>query len=136
MKDLQLKLKQLWAGKIKKLDFDLLNGKITLSVEVIEDGKVNDFEVDFIDVSAHYYLKNNGSSRFSFYEVDDGDYLELTSVDYYASGIGDIVINSLTDAWVREYYSKANFVLEIWSAILLIEAKAIEINNVTYGAYS
>jgi hypothetical protein len=132
VKDLQLQLNNLWAGIIKKIDFDILNGRITLSVEVIEDGNVNDFEVNFIDVSSHYYLKNNGSNRFSFYEVEDGDYLELTSVDYYSSGIGDIIINSLTNEWVCEYFSKANFVIEIWSSILFIEAKAIKINSVTY----
>lgn len=132
MKDLQFQLNNLWAGIIKKIDFDLLNGSIKLSVEVIEDGNVKVFEVIFIDVSSHYFLKNSRCNRFSFYEIEDGDYLELTSIDYFDSGVGDININSLTNKWVSEYYSKANFVIEIWSSILFIESRAIKINAVLY----
>ncbi len=101
-------------------------------VEVREGSKVDFFEVMFIDVSSHYYLKNNGSDRFTFYEVEAGDYLELTSIEYYESGIGNILINSVHHDWANDYYSKANFLLEIWSSVLFIEANALKINDITY----
>ena len=53
-------------------------------------------------------------------------------MEYYQSGIGDILINSNLYEWAGEYYSKANFLLEIWSSVLFIEARAIKINDVMY----
>ncbi len=38
-------------------------------------------------------------------------------------------MKSLTEDWVKHYYSNANFVLEIWSSILFIEAKSVAINE-------
>lgn len=132
MQALKFQLNKLWAGIIEKIDFDLQNETINIDIKVIENGNVNDFEVIFNGVSSHYFIKNNGSNRFSYFEVEDEDYLELTSIDYFESGVGDITIKSLSNDWVDEYFSSANFVLEIWSSILFIEAKTIKLNGVIY----
>lgn len=132
MQDLKKQLNKLWAGSIERINFDFLRGSISLKVKVIENNNTNFYEVFFHEVSSHYYLRNNGDSRFIFYELEDGDYLELTSIDYYESGIGNIAIKSHSDEWVNEYHSSANFALEIWSSMLFIEAKSIIINDVKY----
>lgn len=44
-------------------------------------------------------------------EEDEGFLLELTSIDYYPEGVGDIHILS-KEQWTQEYRSRANFALE------------------------
>ncbi|MFD2902267.1 hypothetical protein, partial [Klebsiella pneumoniae] len=56
-------VKQLMGRHNKKLDFDLLNNRIFLSLEVLENGNVNSFNVTFVGVSSHYFLRNNGEER-------------------------------------------------------------------------
>ncbi|MBO8156552.1 MAG: hypothetical protein H0Z32_08845 [Bacillaceae bacterium] len=132
MQDLKEQLNELWAGSIEDINFDFLRGLIKLKISVVENNNTYRYEILFQEVSAHYYLKNNGDSRFIFHEVEEGDYLELSSIDYFESGVGKITINSQSDEWVDEYYSSANFVLEIWNSILFVEAKSITINGRKY----
>ncbi|MNI70865.1 hypothetical protein D3C73_1267020 [compost metagenome] len=99
---------------------------------MIECRIASNYEVIFHEVSAHYFIRKNGEDRMNNFQVEEGDYLELTSIDYFDTGIGDITIKSKGDNWVNQYFSSANFVLEIWSSLLFIEAKKISINGVIF----
>lgn len=122
-------LNHLWASKITKLEFDLLRNLITINVISEDAGKFNNYNVTFFEVSSYYYTKNNGKSRLTDFSYEEGDYLELTSIDYFEDGIGNITIQAPGKDWVNEYNAAANFALEIWSSLLLIEAKSIRIND-------
>ena len=129
MKELQHQLNQLWSGKINKLDFNMLNSELKISITVLENQIISNHEVTFKEVSSYYFVKNDGESRLNFHEVEQDDYLELTTIDYYQDGVGKISITTSKNDWARQYYSGANFVLEFWSSILFLESNTIEINN-------
>lgn len=58
--------------------------------------------------------------------------MELTSIQFFKNGVGDITTKSKAEKWAEQYYSNANFVLEIWNSMLFIEASNIIINDVEY----
>lgn len=127
-KEIQTLLNNLWAAKIESIDFKLLSDKILLGLKVEEDQRITSHTLEFLEVSSYYYLKNTGTERFNFDEIEKGSFLELTSIDYYPKGIGSIKITA-EEEWTAQYYSNANFALEIWNAILFIEAKIISLDG-------
>ena len=122
-------LNSLWTGIIKRINFDLLKHSIVLELEIIENTKVFNYELIFEEVSSYFFLNNEGNNRIEIYPYEEGDYLELTAIHYIKEGIGDIVIKSQQEEWTRNLYASANFVLEIWSSYLFIEAKSVLVNG-------
>ncbi|MED0706066.1 hypothetical protein [Aneurinibacillus aneurinilyticus] len=45
------------------------------------------------------------------------------------NGIGTISIKSSSKSWINQYFSSANFALELWNSMLLIKARSITIND-------
>lgn len=129
MSDLIETLNLLWAGTIKTIDFNLLNHSIFLEIEVFENANVFKYEVIFEGVSAFYFSQNEGDNRLQTPLYDEGDYLELTSIHYVKEGIGNILIESPREKWTKNWYASANFILEIWSSHLFIEAKSLSVNG-------
>lgn len=133
MDELKKQLNKLWSGVIENINFDYLKGSFFLKIKVIEDGVVSNFDVCFNEVSAYYYVRDIGENRLTYFQFEEGDYLELTSIDYYENGIGEIVIKSTVENWTNQFFSSANFVLEIWNSMLFIEAKKVTINDYLYS---
>lgn len=126
--ELQNKLNELWGGVIEFFEVDILNNSISLSIKVIDNGQENKYNLVFNRVSSYYFVHDSGEQRYNLFDPEEGDYLELTSIDYYKGGL-NIKLESLTEDWVKQYYSNPNFVLEIWSSMLFIEAKSVIING-------
>lgn len=122
-------LNKLWGSSIKKLEFDVLRNSITFELTTVDLEEATDYHVTFIGVSSHYYTRNNGASRLAPFSFEEGDYLELTSIDYFKAGVGEIAIHAPEKEWVGGYKASANFALEIWSALLFIEATSVRIND-------
>ncbi|MNS86553.1 hypothetical protein D3C72_1204610 [compost metagenome] len=74
-------------------------------------------------------VTSGGRENFSYFE--EGDYLELTSIDF-TTGVGSITFDTLAPNWLKNYSSSPNFVLEIWSSFLFIEAQKLTINDIEY----
>lgn len=129
---IQNKLNELWAGVIDFYEFDIRNHSITFNITVIENGKEEDYSVKFKGVSSYHFYEDSEEQRINQIEPDEGDYLELTSIQFYENGIGDITTKSETEKWVEQYYSNSNFVLELWNSMLFIEANNIILNDVEY----
>ncbi|WP_315077929.1 hypothetical protein [uncultured Clostridium sp.] len=129
--ELQNKLNELWAGVIELFQINILKNTISFIIKVIEDGQEHKYNVVFNGVSSYYFVHDSGESRYNLFDPEDDDYLELTSIDYYKNGL-DIKMKSFTEEWAKQYYSNTNFVLEIWSSILFIEAKSVTINKETF----
>lgn len=125
---LQNKLNELWAGIIELLEFDILKNTISFIIKVIEYGEEKKYNVIFNGVSSYYFVHDSGEKRYNLFDPEEGEYLELTSI-YYYENVLDIKIESLTEKWAKQYSSNANFVLEIWSSMLFIEAKNVIINK-------
>lgn len=129
---IQNKLNELWAGVIDFYEFDILNHAITFNVTVIENGKEEKYSIKFKGVSSYHFYEDSEEQRINPLEPDDGDYLELTSIQFYENGVGDITTKSETEKWAEQYYSNSNFVLEIWNSMLFIEASNIILNDIEY----
>lgn len=129
---IQNKLNELWAGVIDFYKFDILNHAITFNVTVIENGKEEKYSIKFKGVSSYHFYEDSEEERINPLDPDDGDYLELTSIQFYENGVGDITTKSETEKWAEQYYSNSNFVLEIWNSMLFIEASNIILNDIEY----
>jgi len=119
----------LWAGIIRKMDFNLLKHEIFFDVEVIENGVSSKHSVIFEDVASYFYSNNIEDKRLEIYIPDEEDYLEMTSIHYLEGGIGQIGIQSNSEPWAKQWHSSANFIIEIWSAHLFIEARTVIIDG-------
>lgn len=127
-------LNEMWAAIIEKYEFDLLKSTISFDLKTIDNGIETKYKMVFEGVSAWYFIENSGDLRFNTTDsFDDQDYLELTSIDFYRMGVGQIKPSSKEESWVNEYCSNPNIALEIWNALLLIEAKRIIINGSKYN---
>lgn len=129
---IQNKLNELWAGVIDFYEFNILNHTITFNVTVVENGKEEKYDIKFKGVSSYHFYEDSEEQRINPQEPDDGDYLELTSIQYYENGVGNITTKSEAEKWAEQYYSNSNFVLEIWNSMLFIEASNIILNDVEY----
>ncbi|KIV56421.1 hypothetical protein AM501_09705 [Aneurinibacillus migulanus] len=129
MNQLNSFLNKLWASVLDSFSIDVLTHTIILNANVIDDDKCVTYKVIFKGVSAFYFLEDYGEKRLNPPEPDNGDYTEITSIDYYPNGIGTISIKSSSESWVNQYFSSANFTLELWNSMLLIEARSITIND-------
>lgn len=127
-------LNDLWASIIESYEFDILKSTISFELKTIDNGCENKYRIVFAGVSTWYFVKNAGEKRLNkIAALNEDDYLELTSIDFYEEGIGQIKPLSTEENWVNHYYSNANFALEIWNALLLVEAKTIIINGYKYN---
>lgn len=127
------RLNDMWASIIERYEFDILKKTINFELKTIDNGYVNRIKIVFEGVTAWYFVENVGDERLSTrFNDEKNDYLELTSIDFYKKGIGQIKATSIEEDWINQYYSNANFALEIWNALLLIEAKSIVINGERY----
>ena len=129
---IQNKLNELWAGVIDFYKFDILNHAITFNITVIENGKEEKYSIKFKGVSSYHFYEDSEEQRINPLEPDDGDYLELISIQFYENGVGDITTKSETEKWAEQYYSNSNFVLEIWNSMLFIEASNVILNDIEY----
>ena len=123
-KEIQKLLNNLWGATIDSIDFQLLSDKISLMLSINENEIITKNKLEFREISSYYFLKDIGDDRFNFDEIEKIDYLELTSIDYYPEGIGMIKIIG-EEEWINQYYSNANFALEVWNSLLFIEAKIL-----------
>ncbi len=132
MERLENLLNSLWANVVEQQSIDIFNHKIMFRTKLIENGSIMRYKVMFEGVSSFYFLENTGDDRFNSHEPEEDDYLELTSIDYHPNGIGLISVQSKTEEWVQKYIANANFSLELWNAMLFIEAKKITINDLIF----
>ncbi len=136
LSEIQEKLNILWASMITKLTVDILRHSIRFDLTVIKNGDEVDFILQFDGVSSFYFVEDAGEKRLYPIEPDEGDYTEISTIHYYKLGVGQLNITSKSETWVKQYNSSANFALELWNSLLLIEASSILINgdrfNVNY----
>lgn len=130
---MQMNLDRLWAGVIQHLNFDILQHTITFHIQTIDNDDVDHFILTFKGVSSYYFVEDSEEKRLHPIDPDEDAYLELTSIDYYENGVGQISIQSSSENnWVNNYFSSANFVLELWNSMLFIEAQIVTINDETF----
>ena len=133
MENLTERLNDLWESIVKDIDINISNNSISLTLEVIENGNSSNHKIIFKKVSSHFYLNNIGENRLNTNQLDEDEYLELTSINYVRNGVGEIKVSSASEPWANQCYASANFVLEIWSKLLFVEARIIVVDESEYS---
>jgi len=126
-------LNHFWESIIKNIAVDILNSSISIELEIVENGESYKHTVIFKEVSSYFYLNNIGDSRLCIHQPEEDEYLELTTINYLEEGVGQIKVVSMNETWANQCFASANFVIEIWSRILFIEAKKVIIDRNEYS---
>lgn len=117
--------------KINNIDFNMLTSSIKISIEDIDKRNTHKCDIIFKNVSSYYFVNDMGESRKNVFEYEEGNYLEITSIDIIE---GDIEIKPKAyEKWLEQCEGSANIVIEIWSRILLIEAEKVIIAGKEYS---
>lgn len=128
--NIQSILDDLWGAIIVDTHIDLLNDTIQYKLKVIDNGVTEDFKLIFIDVSSFYYVKNDENYRFTFYDREKVDYLELTTIYYLNPNLSEVKFKLQNEiAWSSKYSTSINIIMEIWDSIFLVEARKISLNG-------
>lgn len=125
-------LERIYSYQISSLEFDILRNRIEINAYITPNDIKKELQIIFMGVSSFYFVENIGENRFRLIDPELNEYLELTSIGYYPKGIGKTLVNLPKERWAELYYSNPNLALEIWSSMLLIEARNIIINGKEY----
>jgi hypothetical protein len=118
------------ASYIQKLDVDLLNKKISLTVLRYNNENPENHAIVFRGVSAFYFSNGSGDLRFN---TEPWELIELSGIGYYQPSRDHITcINDTPGTLPRN--SDPNFNLDIWGTVFLIEAKEVVIDDVIFQA--
>ncbi|MEC2394481.1 hypothetical protein BK709_22300 [Bacillus thuringiensis serovar shandongiensis] len=128
--EVQSILDDLWGAKILDTQLDILNDNMKFKLQVIDDGAIKEFKLEFIDVSSFYYVKDDENLRFEFYNREKVDFLELTTIYYQDSNLSKVKLDLPDEEeWSSKYSTGINIVMEIWDSILLVEARQFSLNE-------
>lgn len=127
LQELRDEFKNICEVKITEINFDILKNSIRMSLENLYDGNLRSSQLIFENVSSYYFVNNIEHNRSNFVAFEDGDYLELTSIDIVE---GNVIITPKADEkWIEQYKTSANIAIEIWSRVLFIEASKVIIGT-------
>ncbi|GGE71581.1 hypothetical protein [Priestia taiwanensis] len=119
----------LCGAVILDIHIDMLNDAITMKLKIVEDDQIRNHEVVFLDVASYYYTKNEQNHRYDFYDSEQVNYLEVTTVEQlYPLGKVKLHIPD-NEEWSEWYGTDVNIMLEIWNAILCIDARRISFDG-------
>lgn len=128
---IQQKMNELFESKIVSYSMDILENKLGLELELLENGVETKYSVQFINVSTFYFINNTTDERKEIYPPDEDDYLELTSINL-SDDLIDISLACKEEAWLKQYDGCGKIILEIWSKLVVLEAEYIKINEDVY----
>lgn len=116
-----------WASRLKSLEIDLADSTIQMSISVRDGDEKSQHQIDFHGVSAILYAAaRSGRNR---YDRRSWEYVEISEIRYSPEASEKITQKDLRRPEVREIEASPNFYLELWSAPMYIEAKAITIDG-------
>ena len=122
---LESQLNQLWASVIEGFSVDLCAHTISMDIRTKQDDNV-EYRVVFGGVSSFYFVGGESDERFN---RPPWDYAELSEVYFYSQDVHRISHRFAQKPGFAQYGSSANFVLEMWSSCLFVEASSVVIND-------
>jgi hypothetical protein len=128
MNIIQNKLNEIFETKITFYKFDLLNNKITMDLEKIENGIITNHKLELEKISTAYFINNTSNKRKNIFEPEEDDYLELTSLNILEKSVL-FRIESDIEQWLNNYCGMGNLILEIWSNIIILEVQIIRLDE-------
>ncbi|MDT2659143.1 hypothetical protein P7E02_04650 [Enterococcus hulanensis] len=128
---IQQRMNELFESKIVSYSMDILENKLSLELELLENEVTTNYSVDFINVSTFYFINNTTEERKEIYPLEEDDYLELTSINLSNNTI-NISLDCKEESWLKQYNGCGKVMLEIWSKLVVLEAEKLKINNDIY----
>ncbi|MHB1685219.1 MAG: YxiG family protein [Bacilli bacterium] len=129
----QAALDNLWAGVVNDYVFDILKRRVIFEVTVFDGDSEKCHRLEFNGVSSFYFVNADGEGRYNIPTLEEGDYVELTSIHYLEEGLGTISAKVTSQDWVGHHFpSNPNLCIEVWSSWLLVEASNIRVNDLSF----
>jgi hypothetical protein len=110
---------------IENIIFDIFKHSLTINIKVFENQK---HKLLFEGVSAFFFANDIKNRRFN---ITDWENAELSEI-HYITTMDDLITYKNEIEGFPEYEASANFFIEIWNSIFLIEAKVINIDDEKY----
>jgi hypothetical protein len=123
-------LGEFWGSTITDLRMDIKKLMMTLDIAIATKRCMSTHVIEFEQVSAFFFVNGDGDKRLI---TESWDNVELSEI-YYNEHPQDHLQHHHDKVGTPKYYAECNFSLELWSALLLIEAKSVVIDGTRYAA--
>lgn len=128
---IQQRMNELFESKIVSYSMDILENKLSLELELLENEVITYYSVEFMNISTFYFINNTTDERKEIYPLEKDDYLELTSINL-SNDIIDISLDCEEEVWLKQYNGCGKVILEIWSKLVVLEADKFKVNDDVY----
>lgn len=128
---IQQRMNELFESKIVAYSMDILENKLSLKLELLENEVITSYSVEFLNVSTFYFINNTTDERKEIYPPEKDDYLEVTSINLSNDKI-NISLDCEEEGWLKQYDGCGKVILEIWSKLVVLEANKFKINDDVY----
>lgn len=127
----QQRMNELFESKIVSYSMDILDNKLSLELELLENGVIINYSVEFMNIRTFYFINNTTDERMGIFPLRKEDYLELTSINL-SNDIINISLECGEEAWLKQYNGCGKIIMEIWSKLVVLEADKLKINSDVY----
>ncbi|WP_086313791.1 hypothetical protein A5821_001330 [Enterococcus sp. 7F3_DIV0205] len=128
---IQQRMNELFESKIVSYSMDILENKLSLELELLENEVITNYSVEFMNISTFYFINNTTDERKEIFPPEKDDYLELTSINL-SNDIINISLDCEEEVWLKQYNGCGKVILEIWSKLVVLEADKFKVNNDIY----
>jgi hypothetical protein len=118
----------LWASFIENINFDLWNLQISFDLLIYEADNARKHKLVFDSVSSFFFVNGEGDTRFNGHQWENA---ELSEIHYFKTPM-DHIKHKSDKVGTPQFATEPNFYIEIWDTVLMIEAKAIVVDNIKY----
>jgi hypothetical protein len=119
-------LGRFWGAIIKSFVVDVCNQRIIFSLEIHHiNQEVEWHEVVFLGVSSYFFVYGKGPARFPHGSWDNAEFTEI----HITNPPGHHIQHMSDKKSAPQYQADYNVYIEVWSAVLMIEATAITIDG-------
>lgn len=125
---LDYELGKFWGSYINSFTVDFCTLELLLGLDIHQNNSTTRHTIVFQHVSAFFFVNGKGEKRL---ETGQWASAELSEI-YYNKHPIDHVFHKHDKTGTPQYSADFNFYLEIWSTVLLIEAKTVIIDGVVY----
>ncbi len=119
IKEIENAIFKIWESTITDIKIDVLAHTIVMKLRLPPDCDERNCELVFEGVSAYYFFNETKEDRKRFIEYEEGDRLELTSINI-VKGDCDIIFNA-DEKWLEQYGGGAIRVIIIKSVTVYVE---------------
>ncbi|MCY7917253.1 hypothetical protein [Bacillus vallismortis] len=111
------------------LDFNVFKKELTLNIKVFDGEGEYTHKILFQNVASTYYSADVGDIRLE--KIDPEEYnWQIFEFSYHPEGIGN-----LSNSNTEHYHSNANFLINMNSMLIAIEAETVRFDDQSFYAY-